>query len=420
MNLIEELQWRGMIHDMIPETEEHFNTGIRRAYVGFDPTGDSLHVGHLVSVMLLRHLVKHGHKGLALVGGATGMIGDPSGKSKERNLLDNFTISDNVKSIENQLDMLLTDVPIFNNKDWFHDFRFLDFIRDVGKHIPLSYMLNKTSVKKRIESESGISFTEFTYQLVQGYDFLHLHTNHNCTVQIGGSDQWGNMTTGTEMIRRIEGKEGFGFTCPLVTKADGTKFGKTESGAIWLDPKKTSPYKFYQFWLNTRDEDAEKYIKYFTMLSKEEIEDTINVHNQDRGQRFLQKTLANEVTAFVHSISTANLVRNTSNVLFSDSVVEELCRVEDWLFDDIFDGVDRLQIETDKFYDSLNLVDMMTELGVFKSKREAREIISAGGFYINNEKVEGIDNESYVWDFIKGKYLLLKRGKKKMFLLELV
>jgi tyrosyl-tRNA synthetase len=420
MNLIEELQWRGMIHDIIPETEEHFNTGVRKAYVGFDPTGDSLHVGHLVSIMLLRHLVNHGHKGIALIGGATGMIGDPSGKSEERNLLEKSELRKNILAIEEQIfDLTPESVEVTNNHIWFKDMNFLDFIRDVGKHIPLSYMLNKTSVKKRLESESGISFTEFTYQLVQGYDFLHLNSVARCTVQIGGSDQWGNITTGTEMIRRIEGKEGFGFTCPLVTKADGTKFGKTESGAIWLDPKKTSPYKFYQFWLNTRDEDAEKYIKFFTMLSKEEIEDTINIHNQDRGQRFLQKTLANEVTAFVHNISTANLVRNASEILFSDNVIPKLNDIEESLFDDIFEGVDRVQVAKEEF-ENKDFVTVLVENNIFKSKREARDMIKGGGFYINKEKYIEIDTVLVGVELLRDKYILLQRGKKKYILMESV
>lgn len=418
MNLIEELKWRGMLHDIIPETEEHFNTGIRRAYVGFDPTADSLHIGHLVSIMLLKHLKKHGHNGIALIGGATAMIGDPSGKSEERNLLDNTTISDNIKGITTQFENILGDIPIFNNKDWFHNFNFLDFIRDIGKHISIGYMMGKASVKSRIESEAGLSFTEFTYQLVQGYDFLHLFQGHNCTVQIGGADQWGNMTTGTELIRRVEQGKAFGFTCPLITKADGTKFGKTESGSVWLDEKKTSPYHFFQFWMNVSDVDAEKYIKIFTMLSKEEIEDTINIHNQDRGSRFLQKTLAGEVTAMVHGIDTTNHVMEATKILFSDNVIEKLNTIEDWLFEDIFEGVDRIQTSMEELLNT-NIVDLLVDNKVYKSKREAREMIQGGGFYINKEKHTTLENVVGV-ELIKNKFVLLQKGKKKYILLEIV
>lgn len=417
MNLIEELKWRGMLHDIIPDTEEHFNSGKRTAYVGFDPTGDSLHIGHLVSIMLLKHLDAHGHNSIALIGGATAMIGDPSGKSEERNLLNNDTILNNIMGIREQLSNLKPSSSyILNNHSWFKDMNFLDFIRDIGKHIPIGYMMGKASVKSRLESEAGLSFTEFTYQLVQGYDFLHLFKEKNCTVQIGGADQWGNMTTGTELIRRVDQGKAFGFTCPLITKADGTKFGKTESGSVWLDEKKTSPYHFFQFWLNVSDSDAEKYIKIFTMLEPEFIEQIIQKHNDDKGRRTLQNVLAGEVTAMVHGIDTTNHVMEATKILFSDNVIEKLNTIEDWLFEDIFEGVDRIQTSMEDFLNT-NIVDLLVDNKVYKSKREAREMIQGGGFYINKEKHITLDNVVDV-ELIKKKFVLLQKGKKKYILLE--
>jgi tyrosyl-tRNA synthetase len=420
MNLIEELQWRGMLHDIIPETEEHFNTGVRTAYVGFDPTGDSLHIGHLVSIMLMKHLDNHGHNSIALIGGATAMIGDPSGKSEERNLLGNDTILNNIMGIREQLSSLKPESSyVLNNNEWFKNMNFLDFIRDIGKHIPIGYMMGKASVQSRIESKAGLSFTEFTYQLVQGYDFLHLFKERDCTIQIGGADQWGNMTTGTELIRRVEQGKAFGFTCPLITKADGTKFGKTESGAVWLDPKKTSPYSFYQFWLNVSDEDAEKYIKIFTMLEPEFIENAINHHNVDRGQRSLQKLLAYEVTAMVHGFIITDKIVDASGILFSDDVIGRLDNVDDSLFEDIFEGVDRFNIDASELFgDDFDWVDTLTRIGIFKSKREARDLINGGGFSINKVKLKDIVTVKGML-IIKGKYLLLQRGKKKYILLEM-
>lgn len=420
-DLIEDLQWRGMVQDIIPNTSEHFESGNRRIYVGFDPTADSLHVGHLVSIMLLKHFKKRGHRCIALVGGATAMIGDPSGKSQERNLLESITISDNIKGIEKQLEHLLGDVPVFNNKYWFRDITFLDFIRDIGKHITISYMMNKASVKKRLESENGLSFTEFTYQLVQGYDFLHLFQNHGCTAQIGGSDQWGNMTTGTELIKRVDGGDAFGFTCPLVTKADGEKFGKTESGTIWLDAEKTSPYKFFQFWLNVKDDEAEKFIKIFTTLERDAIEEIISQHNENRSKKKLQRILAMEVTSMVHSNFLANQADKSSNILFGSDPITMLETIDEKLFNEVLEGVDKFNIHNGSEYD-LPLLDLLTSgtnFKIFKSKRELRDLINANAVLINNNK---LTLESNIKDFekLRENKFLIKRGKKKFFLIELV
>ncbi len=422
MHLIEELQWRGMIQDIIPDTDKHFKENKVTAYVGFDPTADSLHVGHLVSIMLLKHLEKHGHKAMALIGGATGMIGDPSGKSKERNLLEKNTIDFNVECLVKQFKHLLSsESQIVNNKSWFQNINFLDFIRDIGKHIPVSYMMNKASVKSRIDSEQGMSFTEFTYQLVQGYDFLHLFEQYECTTQIGGSDQWGNMTTGTELIRKVNGGNAFGFTCPLLTKENGEKFGKTESGAIWLDSNKTSPYKFFQFWLNVKDDDAEKYIKIFTTIEKDAIEEIISQHNENRGKKKLQRLLAMEVTTMVHSRFLANQAEKSSKILFGDNTIDMLDIIGDKLFDEVLEGIDRFEIKkgTQNDVSFLDLFTSGTNFKFFKSKRELRDLLGSNAISINDKKVN-LDSNIDDFDILRGNKFLIKRGKKKFFLLELV
>ena len=364
-NFVEELQWRGMIHDVMPGTEEHLQEQMRCAYVGIDPTGDSLHIGHLVGVMMLRHFQMAGHKPFALVGGATGMIGDPSGKSAERNLLDEATLKHNEEALKNQLARFLdftSDAPnaaiLVNNYDWMKDFTFLSFIRDVGKHITVNYMMAKDSVIKRLSSDAkeGMSFTEFTYQLVQGYDFLHLFQKHDCTLQMGGSDQWGNITTGTELIRRIGGGKGFALTCPLITKADGTKFGKTEGGNIWLDPVRTSPYRFYQYWLNTSDEDAEKYIKIFTLLSQDEVTDLVTNHREAPHMRALQKKLAQEVTRMVHSQEELERAEKASTILFGKSTSEDLKALDEKTFLDVFEGVPQATVSKEDLREHLVLI----------------------------------------------------------------
>ena len=426
INFVEELTWRGMIHDMMPGVDEHLNEQMRAAYVGIDPTADSLHIGHLVSVMMLCHFQRAGHKPVALVGGATGMIGDPSGKSAERNLLDEATLNQNVAAIKAQLSKFLTfegnqqnAAVLVNNYDWMRGMSFLDFIRDVGKHITVNYMMAKDSVKKRItgDASEGMSFTEFSYQLVQGFDFLHLHRVQNCSIQMGGSDQWGNITTGTELIRRIDGGKAFAITCPLITKADGTKFGKTEGGNIWLDPEKTSPYKFYQYWLNTSDDDAAKYIKIFTFLSKEEIDALITQHQEAPHLRDLQRTLASELTKMVHSEADLNHAIVASNILFGKSTAEDLQQLTEQQFNEIFDGVQMTVLPKAEFQ-GLTLIDALVGKGGFlSSNKEAHREIAANAISINKNKVDAQFqfNESHL---ISGKYILIGKGKKTNFILK--
>lgn len=427
MNFVDELQWRGMIHDMMPGTREQLAKEMTSAYVGIDPTADSLHIGHLVSVMMLKHFQLAGHKPIALVGGATGMIGDPSGKSLERNLLDEATLRHNQDCIKNQLARFLdfeSDAPnaalLVNNYDWMKEFSFLGFIRDIGKHITVNYMMSKDSVKKRLgeDAKQGLSFTEFSYQLVQGTDFLHLYRTYNCRLQMGGSDQWGNITTGTELIRRKEGGEAFALTCPLITKADGTKFGKTESGNVWLDRKLTSPYKFYQFWLNTSDEDAERYIKIFTLLSKEEISGLVDEHKIDPGQRKLQKRLAEEVTVMVHSREDYEMAVAASQILFGQGTADQLRKLDEETFLSVFEGVPQFTVSKAELTAGINVVDLLAEkTSVFPSKGELRRTIKANGLSLNKEKIADeslLINESFLID---GKYLLPQKGKKNYFLI---
>ena len=427
-NFVEELRWRGMIQDILPGTEEKLLEGPTAAYVGIDPTADSLHIGHMVSIMILKHFQNCGHKPLALVGGATGMIGDPSMKSQERNLLDEQTLSHNVACIKAQLSKFLdfdSDSPnraeLVNNYDWMKGYSFLDFTRDIGKHITVNYMMAKDSVKKRLSSESreGMSFTEFTYQLLQGYDFLYLYEHKGCTLQMGGADQWGNITTGSELIRRILGKEAFALTCPLITKADGGKFGKTEKGNIWLDPQRTSPYQFYQFWLNVSDTDAEKYIKIFTMLGKEEIEEAIARHAEAPERRELQKLLAKEVTTMVHGAEEYEKAVAASGMLFGNSTREALKSLDEQTFLDVFGGVPTFEVEASKF--PLGVIDLLaSETAVFPSKGECRKMIQAGGVSIDKEKVTDINAQIDSESFIDGKYILAQRGKKNYFLIKVI
>ena len=425
-NFIQELQWRGMIQDIMPETEQHLLEGVRSAYVGIDPTADSLHIGHLVGVMMLKHLQNCGHKPYALVGGATGMIGDPSGKSAERNLLTADDLAKNIAGIKNQLSKFLdfeskaeNAAELVNNYDWMSGFSFLSFIRDVGKHITVNYMMAKDSVKKRFdpnENTDGMSFTEFSYQLIQGYDFLHLFREKNCTLQMGGSDQWGNITTGTEMIRRIAGGKAYAMTCPLITKADGTKFGKSEGGNIWLDPKKTSPYKFYQYWLNTSDADAERYIKIFTMLSQEEVADLTKQHQEAPHLRILQRKLAEEITIMVHSKEDLDNAIKASDILFGNSATEDLKSLNEDLFLEIFEGVPQKEIAKTEAIGA-NIIDLLSEKsGFLKSKGEARRDLTANAISVNKEKV-GEDFIASENDLINGKFILLQKGKKNYFVL---
>lgn len=415
-----------MIHDMMPGTEELFKEGIVTAYVGIDPTADSLHIGHLVSVMAMMHMQRCGHRPIILLGGATGMIGDPSGKSQERNLLDEETLRKYQTGIKAQLNRLIdftSDAPnaarMVNNYDWMKDMGFLQFIRDVGKHITVNYMMAKDSVKKRLSGEGdGMSFTEFTYQLVQGYDFLHLFEAHGCKLQFGGSDQWGNITTGSEMVRRILGKEVFGLTWPLIKKADGTKFGKTESGNVWLDPRYTSPYKFYQFWLNVSDEDAKGYIKIFTLLDKQTIDGIIAEHDAAPHERRLQKTLAREITCLIHSEEEYDKAVEASAILFGGSTAEALHGLDEATLLDIFDGVPQFKVAGSDIGAGINFVDLTAEkAAVFPSKGETRKLIQGGGVSLNKEKVESADRTVSAADLIAGKYLIIQKGKKNYFLL---
>lgn len=427
-NFVEELTWRGMIHDVMPGAEEHLMESMRSAYVGFDPTADSLHIGNLVPIMLLAHYQRCGHKPFALVGGATGMIGDPSGKSNERNLLDEKTLRHNQNAIKNQLAHFLdfessTDnaAVLVNNYDWMKDFSFLEFIRDVGKHITVNYMMSKDSVKNRISSESseGMSFTEFTYQLVQGYDFLHLYKQNNCTIQMGGSDQWGNITTGTELIRRIGNGKGYAVTCPLITKSDGSKFGKSEGGNVWLDANRTSPYKFYQYWLNSSDEDAEKYIKIFTFLNEDEIKSIIKVHQEAPHLRSLQKKLAEEITTMVHSKDDFDNAEKASNILFSKSFKSDIKLLNEKTFLDVFEGVPQAEIsKTD-----LESLDMIAALAAktdfLKSNSEARRALKENAVSVNKEKVTE-DYKLSADDLINDRYIIINKGKKNTYIIKVV
>ena len=427
MNFIEELQWRGMIHTMMPGTEEQLKKEMTAAYVGIDPTADSLHIGHLVSVMMLKHFQRAGHKPIALVGGATGMIGDPSGKSAERNLLDEAALRHNQDCIKAQLEKFLdfsSDAPnaaeLVNNYDWMKGYSFLNFIRDIGKHITVNYMMAKDSVKKRLSSESnvGMSFTEFSYQLLQGYDFLHLYQEKNCKLQMGGSDQWGNITTGTELIRRKTGGEAFALVCPLITKADGGKFGKTESGNVWLDRKYTSPYKFYQFWLNVSDADAEKYIKIFTAIGKNEIDTLVAEHAQAPHQRLLQKRLAQEVTVMVHSEEDYQAAIDASNILFGNSTSDALKKLDEETLLAVFDGVPQFKITHSSMVEGVKAIDLLTDLAaVFPSKGEMRKLVQSGGVSVNKEKLENQDEVITESKLLNNKYLLVQKGKKNYFLL---
>ena len=427
-NFVEELTWRGMIQDIMPGTEEKLMEGPTAAYVGIDPTADSLHIGHLVSVMILKHFQRCGHKPFALVGGATGMIGDPSMKSAERNLLDEATLNHNVACIKAQLARFLdfdSDAPnkaeLVNNYDWMKDYTFINFIRDIGKHITVNYMMAKDSVKKRLQRDSseGMSFTEFSYQLMQGYDFYWLWKNKGCILQLGGSDQWGNITTGTELIRRIDGGEAFALTCPLIRKADGTKFGKTEKGNIWLDAERTSPYEFYQFWLNVADDDAERYIKIFTMLDRETIESLIAEHREDPGQRKLQKVLAKEVTIMVHGQEAYDNAIAASQLLFGNVSAEVFRSMDERTVREVFANVPSFEVKAGEF--PCNVLDLLAvKTAVFPSKGEARKMVQGGGVSLNKGKVGDINAEVTAADIINGHYILAQKGKKNYFIINVV
>ncbi|KYG74665.1 tyrosyl-tRNA synthetase [Roseivirga ehrenbergii] len=423
--LIKELQWRGMIHDIMPGTEEQLDKEQTTGYVGFDPTADSLHIGNLVPVMLLVHLQKAGHKPIALVGGATGMVGDPSGKSSERPMLSEELLNHNLESQKKQLRKFLdfdcgeNSAQIVNNYDWFKNFSFLDFIREVGKHITVNYMMAKDSVKNRLES--GMSFTEFTYQLVQGYDFLHLNQNYNCKLQMGGSDQWGNIVTGTELIRRKIQGEAFAMTAPLIRKADGSKFGKSEGGNVWLDPKKTSPYKFYQFWLNTSDEDASNFIRVFTLLPKEKIEALEAEHNEAPHLRVLQKALAEDITVRVHSEEDLKTAIKASNILFGKSTTEDLESLDEDTLLSVFEGVPQVQVsktDLDETENAIDLLSVVTQEVIFKSKGEARRMLQDGGVSINKEKIEDMNAKPAI-RLLQDKYFLVQKGKKNYYLISI-
>jgi tyrosyl-tRNA synthetase len=430
MNFVDELKWRGMIHDIMPGTEELLNKEKISGYIGFDPTADSLHIGHMVQVMLLVHFQRAGHTPIALIGGATGMIGDPSGKSEERNLLDEVSLRRNQEAIKNQLSHFLdfqsdksNKAIMVNNYDWMKEYSFLQFIREIGKHITVNYMMSKDSVKKRIGSESkdGMSFTEFSYQLVQGTDFLHLYNSNGCRLQMGGSDQWGNIVTGTELIRRKAGGEAFALTCPLITKSDGTKFGKTESGNVWLDPEKTTPYQFYQFWLNVSDEDAARYIKIFTVLNKEEIEDIINEHNKAPHERLLQRKLAEEVTIMVHSRDDYEGAVEASQILFGKGTTESLRKMNENTFLSVFEGVPVFDVPKDVIETGVSIADLCAgHTQVFTSKGELRRLVQGGGLSINKEKVDNPDKNISLESLLNNKYLLIQKGKKNYFLIRVI
>ncbi|AXY75440.1 tyrosine--tRNA ligase [Paraflavitalea soli] len=423
MNLIEELRWRGMLADIMPGTEEQLKKEMTTAYIGFDPTADSLHIGSLVPILLLVHLQKAGHKPIALVGGATGMIGDPSMKSEERNLLSEEQLQVNVEGIRNQLSKFLDFDPakpnaaeMTNNYDWFKEISFIHFLRDVGKHLTVNYMMAKDSVKKRIEGDTGISYTEFAYQLMQGYDFYWLYTHKNCKLQMGGSDQWGNITTGTELVRRKAGGEAFAFTCPLITKADGTKFGKTEKGNVWLDASKTTPYQFYQFWLNANDVDAEKWIKIFTFLTPEVVDGLISKHQENAGARELQKALAREVTVFVHGEQgLASALETTEKAFANQNAPAESLSLEDL---EGMDGLEKFEFPIDKINSGVDVVTFLAEAGIFPSKGEARKTIQGGGVSINRKKVDDIQLTIENSQLLHGQYLLVQKGKKNKYLVK--
>ena len=426
---VEELRWRGMLHDIMPETENHLNEKRASGYIGFDPTADSLHIGSLVQIMILMHFQRAGHRPIALVGGATGMIGDPSGKSAERNLLNEETLAKNINGIKNQLARFLdfdasndNAAVLVNNLDWMKDYSLIDFSRDIGKHITVNYMMSKDSVKKRLGSESqvGMSFTEFTYQLLQGYDFLHLYKNLDCTLQMGGSDQWGNITTGTELVRRKASGKAYAITCPLITKADGTKFGKTEGGNIWLDKSRTSPYKFYQYWLNASDEDAASYIKIFTFLSEDEIRTLIEEHNQAPHLRVLQNRIANEVTLLVHTQEDLDNAQKASQILFGKSTSEDLKSLDGATFLDVFEGVPQAELTLDSLEEGVDIIAALAAESQFlKSNGEARRALKENSISVNKAKVQ----ETYKitsQDLINERYVLLQRGKKTYFILNFV
>lgn len=427
MNFVEELKWRGMIHEIMPGTEEQLQKELTSGYVGIDPTADSLHIGHLVGVMILKHFQRAGHRPLALIGGATGMIGDPSMKSQERNLLDEETLRRNQEGIKKQLAKFLdfeSDAPnkavLVNNYDWMKDYSFLNFIRDIGKHITVNYMMAKDSVKKRLNGESseGMSFTEFSYQLLQGYDYLHLYNEYGCRIQMGGSDQWGNITTGTELIRRKTGGEAFALVCPLITKADGTKFGKTESGNVWLDRRYTSPYKFYQFWLNVSDADAERYIKIFTSLSKEEIEALATAQKEAAHLRPLQKKLAEELTVMVHSKEDYDQAVKASAILFGNSTADDLKTLDEETLLQVFEGVPQYEISKADLADGIHASELLTQTAaVFPSKGEMKKLVQSGGVLINKNKLESAEESIDLSYLIGGKYILAQKGKKNYFLL---
>ncbi len=430
MNFVEELKWRGMIHDIMPGTEELLEKEVTTGYIGFDPTADSLHIGHMVQVMLLVHFQRSGHVPVALIGGATGMIGDPSGKSEERNLLDEATLRKNEGGIKKQLSKFLDFSPdrknkavVVNNYDWMKEFSFLSFIREIGKHITVNYMMAKDSVKKRVgaDAREGMSFTEFSYQLVQGTDFLHLYNELGCRLQMGGSDQWGNIVTGTELIRRKKGGEAYALTCPLITKSDGSKFGKTESGNVWLDPDKTSPYQFYQFWLNVSDEDASKYIRIFTLLDKNTIETLIENHNKASHERILQKRLAEEVTVMVHSRNEYDAAVEASQILFGKGTTESLKRMNENTFLSVFEGVPVFDIRRELLQPGVNVTDLCTEHSrVFASKGELRRLVQGGGLSINKVKIDNPDLLISADSLLNNKYLLVQKGKKNYYLLRII
>ncbi len=425
-NFVEELKWRGMLHDIMPGTEEQLTKEMTAGYIGFDPTADSLHVGHLVQIMTLIHFQKAGHKPFALVGGATGMVGDPSGKSEERNLLDEESLTHNVNCLKAQLSMFLdfesgaaNSAVMVNNYDWFKEFSFLSFIRDVGKHITVNYMMAKDSVKKRLEGDTGMSFTEFSYQLVQGYDFYYLWKNHKCLIQMGGSDQWGNIVTGTEFIRRKDAGTAYAITTQLIKKADGTKFGKTESGSVWLDPKKTSPYKFYQFWLNTSDADAKSYIRIFTLMKQAEIESLEKEHDAAPHLRILQKAIANDITIRVHGEDALEMAIKTSEFLFGAGDLAFLQKLNNEEILEVFEGIPQFDIQTAELKNGINIVDLLAEqTKVFPSKGEAKKMILGGGVSLNKEKINNVELIVDSSSLINNKFLVAQKGKKNYFLIQ--